>query len=142
MPAQPKAPTPADVKQSQSAADLNAATDASRASHTETPTAPTAPPEATNGSPRRARKERTRREGPRPEHAFLISVHAALAAGVPVETVVPVLQYAKRAEGAAAWNMLRKTLDDMTREITGEPEPDEDAASDDDTEDAEDDNES
>jgi hypothetical protein len=91
-----------------------------------------------NGSPRRNRRDRKDR-GPRPEHAFLISVHAALAVGVPVETITPITAFAKRAEGAAAWNMLRKTLDDRTREVTGEPEPDE---PDEDAESDEDDDES
>lgn len=89
------------------------------------------------GSPRRTRRNRKPREdrGPRPEHQFLISIHAALTAGVPVETIIPITAFAKRAEGAAAWSMLRKTLDDFTREITGEPEPDEDTVSDEDDED-------
>jgi hypothetical protein len=85
-----------------------------------------------NGSPRRARKARADR-GPKPEHQFLVSVHAALEAGVDTDKMIQITRFAKRAEGAAAWQMLTHTMDDLTREITGEPEPVED------DEDAEDD---
>ena len=122
-PSTPETTTPADTSAATQTTVLDGVT--------------TPPTPEDNGSPRRARRNRKAREdrGPRPEHAFLISVHAALAAGVPVETITPITAFAKRAEGAAAWNMLRKTLDDFTREITGEPEPDEDTVSDEDDED-------
>jgi hypothetical protein len=108
--------TPATPEVSGTAADLNAATDASLTSHTETPTAT-----VTTG-----RKARAKREGPKPEHAFLIATHAALAAGVPVETVLPVLAYAKFAKGAAAWAMLTETLTDLTAADDDDAETDDD----------------
>ena len=93
-PTTPKPATP-DTKPTQSAADLNAQTDASRASHTEPATAPPAA--------RAARKPRAERTGPNMSHQLVAAIRDAYAAGVPFAKVEPILDMALSVDGVSGW---------------------------------------
>lgn len=78
------------------------------------PAQPSVQPAPTATPAPEAKPKRARREGPSPEVQFLVSIRDALVAGVPVDTIVPILNFAEHAEGAAAWRMIASTVDSLT----------------------------
>lgn len=71
-------------------------------------------------------KAKNTRTGPNPAHTLLNSIRDALAAGVPADKIVPVIDMARNAVSvsqAPVWRSCASTLDEYAKNASGPAEP-------------------